>query len=313
LSLLAADPESADGHSKSPPRQEREKLRPRFGIRIYDTTASATADRAALLARRISELRFATRVSDDTHEQKDRIEVVALPLPESTPAKDREAKCIAHNEAERKARLSIADAALAASWFIVENFYGNARKQVFIITDLKDSWEDALPDPNRLAWSTRSVHGHFRIVDYDKRFHYSDDDEEGDVAADLPPDMASCGGLNLESLGGTLVHQIRVPFFRLGVPTALCASCHLQLLCSPPSPDAPVRKEMTNIVGQSDFRRNVRQFYICHFLPDGVLDMELAIARAKAAGVEVPRPVVIPLKRHAGWADLGALELNRGS
>jgi hypothetical protein len=263
LSLLAADPESADGYSNSLPSQEPEKLRPKFGIRIYDTTASATADRAALLARRISELTFATRVSGDTRLQKDRIEVVALPLPESTTAKDREAKCIAHNEAERRARLSIADAALAASWFIVENFYGNARKRVFIITDLKDSWEDALPNPNRLGWSTRSVHGHFRDVDYDERFHYSDDeelDEEGDAAAELPPDMVSRGEYNLESLGATL----------------------------------------------SDFRRNVHQFCICHFIPDGVLDMELALARAEAAGVEVPRPIIIPLKRDAGWSDLGA-------
>jgi hypothetical protein len=34
--------------------------------------------------------------------------------------------------------------------------------------------------------------------------------------------------------------------------------------------------------------------------------MELALARAEAAGVEVLRLVVIPLKRDAGWSDLGA-------
>lgn len=55
-----------------------------------------------------------------------------------------------------------------------------------------------------------------------------------------------------------------------------------------------------------DFRRNVHEFYVWHFIPDGVLDMELALARAEEAGVEVPRPVVIPLKRDAGWSDLGA-------
>jgi hypothetical protein len=46
-----------------------------------------------------------------------------------------------------------------------------------------------------------------------------------------------------------------------------------------------------------DFRLNVRQFYLCHFIPEGVLEMELALARAKVAGIEVPRPVVIPLRR----------------
>jgi hypothetical protein len=39
-------------------------------------------------------------------------------------------------------------------------------------------------------------------------------------------------------------------FFRLGVPAALCASRHLQRLCSPPHPDAPIREEITDIVGQ---------------------------------------------------------------
>ncbi|KAH6844583.1 hypothetical protein B0I37DRAFT_165312 [Chaetomium sp. MPI-CAGE-AT-0009] len=252
LSLLAADPESADGYSNSPPSQGLEELRPKFGIRIYDTTASATADRAALLARRISELTFDGRVSNDTHQQKDRIEVVALPLPESTTVKDRKAKCIAHNEAERRARLSIADAALAASWFMVENFYDRSRKQVFIITDLKDSWEDALPNTNGLGWSTRSGLGEFRIGFYDERFHYSDDEELDEE------DMVPREGLDLKSLGAHLY----------------------------------------------EFRYNVRPFYMYHFIPDGVLDMELALARAEAAGIEVPRPVVIPLKRDAGWTNL---------
>lgn len=45
-------------------------------------------------------------------------------MPEATAQKDREARCIAHNDAEREARLPIADSALAASWFIVQDLFG---------------------------------------------------------------------------------------------------------------------------------------------------------------------------------------------
>jgi hypothetical protein len=48
-------------------------------------------------------------------------------------------------------------------------------------------------------------------------------------------------------------------------------------------------------------RSNVKRFYEDHFVPDGILDKELALARAAAAGVEVPRPVVIPFYERANW------------
>ncbi|KAL2130242.1 hypothetical protein VTI74DRAFT_6719 [Chaetomium olivicolor] len=114
LALLAADPDSPDGYSDSPPSQDPENHRPPFGIRFYDITAGATPERAALLARRISELTYQARYNDRSYD-KDRIEVVAMPLPESMAADDQAARCIAHNEAERAARLPIANAAVAAS------------------------------------------------------------------------------------------------------------------------------------------------------------------------------------------------------
>jgi hypothetical protein len=91
--LLNADAESEDGYSSSPPAQEPEKHRPKFGIRMYDTMADASAERAALLARRISELTDRARMSGEGYE-KDRIEVVALPLPASATAEERAATCI---------------------------------------------------------------------------------------------------------------------------------------------------------------------------------------------------------------------------
>jgi hypothetical protein len=253
LALLAADPDSPDGYGNSPPSQDAEKYRPPFGIRIYDTTTSATGDRAALLARRISELTYDQRVSDDGFRYKDRIEVVALPLPEATAKKDRMARCMAYNDAEREARLPIADPALAASWFIVEDFDAYVtRKRVFVINDLQDSWEEALGTCNDRCVVSRSTHGHFFNIAYDCTS--SSDDEEIETGLEEPfvPGRLCRGEDRLENLGANLM----------------------------------------------DFRRgNINEFYVRHFIPEDVLEMELALARAEAAGIEVPRPVLIPFRR----------------
>ena len=253
LALLATDPDSPDGYSNSPPSQDAEKYRPPFGIRIYDTTTSATGDRAALLARRISELTYEQRVSDDSFRYKDRIEVVALPLPEATAKKDRMARCIAHNDAEQEARLPIADPALAISWFIVEDFDAYcSEKRVFVINDLQDSWEEALRTCNDRCVVSRSTYGHFFNISYD--YTSSSDDEEMETSWEEPfvPGRLCRGEDRLENLGANLM----------------------------------------------DFRRgNINEFYIRHFIPEGVLEMELALASAEAAGIEVLRPVLIPFRR----------------
>ncbi|KAG7291423.1 hypothetical protein NEMBOFW57_001442 [Staphylotrichum longicolle] len=256
LALLAADPDSPDGYSNSPPSQDAEKYRPPFGIRIYDTTPRATGGRAALLARRISELTYRQRVSDDYFRYKDRIEVVALPLPEATTRKDRMTRCVAHNDAEREARLLIADPALAASWFIVEDFDADfTRKRVFVINDLQDSWEEALSTYDYQYADSRSPHGHFFDFAYDCTS--SSDNEEIERSLEEEPFVAGLrcrGEERLENLGTHLMY----------------------------------------------FRDNVVEFYVSHFIPEGVLEMELALARAEAAGTQVPRPVVIPLRTSHG-------------
>lgn len=117
LAVLSADPDSPDRHCNSPPSQDVEKHRPPFGIRIYDTTPSAIAKRAALLARRIPEQTHHARMPEHGG-YKDRIEVIALPMASSTIAKAQVERCIVHNDAERVARLPISNPAIAASWFI---------------------------------------------------------------------------------------------------------------------------------------------------------------------------------------------------
>ncbi|KAJ4285990.1 hypothetical protein N0V88_008177 [Collariella sp. IMI 366227] len=243
LAQLPADPDTPDGYSNSPPTQDAEKHRPPFGIRIYDTTASATADRAALLARRISELTYDQRVGRDGSSYcKDRIEVVALPLPETTTKKERIARCEAHNDAERETRLIIEDPVLAASWFIVEDFDAwPLRKRVFVIHDLQDSWEEALRTLDTGSYDCAPT----------------SEDEETDLTYledPVVPGQRCRGEERLEDLG-----------------------THLMF-----------------------FRDNVNEFYVSHFIPKGVLEMELALARAEAAGIEVPRPVIIPFRTSKG-------------
>ena len=176
-----------------------------------------------------------------------------MPMPESTTADERGAKCVAHNEAETATRLLIADPAVAASWFLVEDFNGYCfKKSLFLISELHDSWQAALRSRNRADWRVRSPHGQFRCVGFGRAFY---DDEDEDL----------------------LVKEIVV-----GTEFAL-ETLDVQL---------------------ADFRGNAPRFYIHHFIPEGVLDMQLILARAAAAGVEVPRPVLIPRKpgAHSGWS-----------
>ncbi|KAK4044234.1 hypothetical protein C8A01DRAFT_31547 [Parachaetomium inaequale] len=255
-----ADSNSKDYYSGySPPKQAPERHRPPFGIRVYDTTADATAERAALLARRISELTDKHRTSCDGTE-KDRIEVVALPLPASTTADERAIRCIAHNKAERAVRLATADAAVAASWYVPGDFAANGtRKRIWVINDLEgELWEDGLRKVDGLQWTElrkefdpAGVYGHFLAVSYDvDPGWYDGEDEDEDSEEPVPP-----------------------------------------------RPDFFVREQCLEWLGDEFFNHrhgNLRDLWTAHFIADGVLDMELALARAAAAGEEVPRPVVIP-------------------
>ena len=266
--LLDVDEESEDGVSNSPPTLEPEKHRPIFGIRIYDTTADATPERAGMLARRISELTYWQRVSSESGEE-DRIEVVVMPMDVGTTAEERAARCIVHNEAEREERLAMADAAVAKSWYLAEDFYdGCCRKQIWVINDLKEDWEKALRQANarRPHWGpavkdtadVELVHGgQFLNVGYDRTDSYDPEVEEVDENGRPLPEFFA-RGYSLEKIGEWLSE------FR-GV------------------------------------RGNVYMFFQTHFIPDGVLDKELALARAAAAGIEVERPVVIPYTERHGY------------
>ncbi|KAH6843500.1 hypothetical protein B0I37DRAFT_384611 [Chaetomium sp. MPI-CAGE-AT-0009] len=250
LHLLQADPDTENGYSNSPPTKESEKHRPKFGIRIYDTTSNATAQRAALLARRISELTWDYRTSRESF-QEDRIEIVVLPLPTSSSAEDLAATCIAHNEAERQARLRMSDAEVAASWYIAEDFTGNGWwKALWVIYDLGESWEEALQ--NTTYMDGDSLHGRFLGVRYEKTAYYPVEDE------DEPPRDFLLMYYRLEQMGWVL----------------------------------------SNFRGT---RGNVWTFYTTHFIPDKVLDKELDLARATAAGLDVPRPVVVPYYERERW------------
>lgn len=195
--LLTADPTTEDRYGGSPSARAQ-RFRPELGLRIYDTTADAGAERAAMLARRISELTRGQRgVEDELPYSEDRIEVVAFALPASTKPKERAVACIAHNEAERAVRLVLPDAAAAASWYIVEdvNYNADYTKTIWVINELKESWEEGLgkakddwdtrsyrqwfPDRYPAAKSNeRGAHGHLPQVYYDESDSSLSDSED---------------------------------------------------------------------------------------------------------------------------------------
>jgi hypothetical protein len=189
---------------------------------------------------------------------EDRIEVVALPLPASLTAEERAVKCIAHNKAEQTARLCMADAALSASWYIMVedlDFYASGkRKQMWAINDLKDSWEEALRKADGLDW--------VELQKMDKKGAY------GHFLA-ISYDVASSW---YDDEDDEDLEEDR------------------------PKPEFFVQEHCLAWLGEEFYHfldGNLKMFEE-HFIPEGVLEMELALARAAAAGVEVPRPVVIP-------------------
>ncbi|KAK4149733.1 hypothetical protein C8A00DRAFT_18623 [Chaetomidium leptoderma] len=266
MHLDAADPDNtADGYSDSPPKQDPEKHRPKFAMRVYDATETATAERTARLVRRVAELTRERRMSVSTeYAHEDRIEVVALPLPACMTAEERALKCVEHNKAERAARLGMEGdaAALAASWYLVvddldDSVPGstrNLRKLMWVIHDLKDSWEEALRRAEGLGrWELEKLdqqgaHGHFLAVSYDVDRSWYDDEGDEDLDEDRPRPEFFVQEYALEWLGEK--------FYQ-----------HLEW--------------------------NLKEFEN-HFVAKGVLEVELALARAAATGVEIPRPVVIP-------------------
>lgn len=269
---LDADPSTADGSysDDAPPKElgdtERLKHRPKFAIRIYDTTETAMGERAALLARHVAQL------MDERHLKGVRIEVVALPLAADMDAEGRARKCAAHNKAERAARMAMEDPAIAASWYFVandfrdEDYYGMAglRKVMWVIHDLRDSWEEVLRktegmwsgEVEKLDLDLQSARGHFLMVcyDVDRMWYIDPDDDDPDV--DTPRPELFVREHALESLGDTLYGHYEY--------------------------------------GLNRFKN--------HFVAKGVLEAELALAAAEAAGIEVPRPVIIPyVHEEAEW------------
>jgi hypothetical protein len=85
-----------------------------------------------------------------------------------------------------------------------------------------------------------------------------------------------------------VVSQIRVSSSPLRAPVAPCGSRDLQGSRFPPHPDAPTRKEITDIVGQNSFVVNVES--------DGLsLTASLKAARISSGSVKI-RALSAPLR-----------------
>ncbi|KAK2749357.1 arca-like protein [Colletotrichum kahawae] len=91
-------------------------LRPPFGIVVYDTTHTARPARSAQLARAVFDRTYWYRRK--RYHRPDRFEVVTLPLPQSSTDAERAEACIRHHEEEIRSRTSIPHEPEAVSWFL---------------------------------------------------------------------------------------------------------------------------------------------------------------------------------------------------
>jgi hypothetical protein len=270
-------PSPDSDYNSSVPADTRRQHRPVFGLRIYDATSDATAGRAEQLARRISELTSYQRLAPDSA-QGDRIEVVALPSPlppgRTTSGEDDEGEeeeriyalaraCVAHEEAERAVRLAVSDPAEAASWYLVEDIFDGygCRKRMWVIDDLPSSWEEGLrrgAERSRRGGALGAVSVGSAGGDGDDIDVGGEDGAHGhflDVRYDRDPD----------SYGDEEDEERE----REGKPPLeLYVTRH------------PLEKLGAALASFRGVRGNVFTFYQTHFIPDGVLDRELAAARA---------------------------------
>ncbi|KAF4854838.1 hypothetical protein CGCSCA4_v001447 [Colletotrichum siamense] len=116
-------------------------LRPPFGIVVYDTTHTARPARSARLARAVFDRTFWYRRRPK--HRPDRVEVVTLPLPQSFTDAERAEACIRHHEEELRSRLLIHNVAEAVSWFlpgrIMESTYA---RRILAINRLEENDND---------------------------------------------------------------------------------------------------------------------------------------------------------------------------
>ncbi|KAF4825285.1 hypothetical protein CGCTS75_v009683 [Colletotrichum tropicale] len=128
-------------------------LRPPFGIVVYDTTHSARPTRSARLARAVFDRTLWYRRRPK--HRPDRVEVVTLPLPESSTDAERAEACIRHHEEEIRNRTLIPNEAEAVSWFLPERIMdSNNARRVLAINRLEEndgddevevaSWEEPI-------------------------------------------------------------------------------------------------------------------------------------------------------------------------
>ncbi|KDN62927.1 hypothetical protein CSUB01_05943 [Colletotrichum sublineola] len=139
---------------------ELRPVRPQFGIVVYDVTPTANPSRIAQLALTL----HGQIISCNGHHPGERLELVALPLPQCSDDEHVEA-CIRHHEEEIRTRMLIDDKAEAASWFLPERIKDRVyARNILIINCFKDdSSDDAvvaslrealLTNEGRVDWAT---------------------------------------------------------------------------------------------------------------------------------------------------------------
>lgn len=174
---------------------------------------------------------------------------------------------MAHNEAERAVRLAVSAPAQAASWYLVEDIFGGysgCRKRMWVIDDLPSSWEEALR-----RGAERSRRG-------------------GELGAESVGSAGGDGGGGADGDGGSEDgahgHFLDVRYDREPNSYGDEEDEERERERKPRRQRYATRRPLEKLgEALADFRGvrgNVFTFYQTHFIPDDVLDMELAAARA---------------------------------
>ena len=231
---------------------DRMEQRSPYGLCIYDVTPDANPSRAEQMARLIFERTMDYRRGPDNDE--DRVEVVVAPLPTleaPSAAADRELAehCMSHLKRERASRLMMGDPAVARSWYLPE-----------LLSD---------------RWYTMGILVMSRVTDrWEEGLNWRDGQPEAD--------RFECytGGEAYNSQFGTCLFvkwQLREGIWReWEAEWEETVTSESQTRVTAYSLEA-LKSAVLELYGPG-----VRRFYE-HLLPDGILDLELAVARYKGS------------------------------
>ncbi|KAI8311497.1 hypothetical protein K4K61_012052 [Colletotrichum sp. SAR11_59] len=221
-------------------------LRPPFGIVVYDTTHTARPARSVRLARAVFDRTFWYRRK--RNHRPDRVEVVTLPLPQSFTDAERAEACVRHHEEELQSRLLIPNVAEAVSWFlpgrIMESTYA---RRILAINRLEENDND---DEVEVASWEESISNEETAIEYEACMNPEASRSGSFLCIDWQPRKELWRSRTGRDYNPDMHKEMITPCYGFEIFGNICM-------------------ELVDAV----------EVFYNHFVPDGVLDLELDKAR----------------------------------